>query len=78
MANNAPTFGLWYDFRQRLPFVERYDDFYAQCLEKISEGESPGFTDVWLSKHYFVNDRYFPSPLVATEVAPKVCEVVRT
>ncbi len=61
---NAPTFGLWYDFRQKLPFTERYEDFYAECLEEIEEGERLGFTDVWLSEHHFVDDGYLPSPLV--------------
>lgn len=72
------TFGLWYDFRQQLPFTERYDDFYAQCLEEISEGERLDFTDAWLSRHHFANDGYLPSPLVAAEVAMKVREMVQT
>jgi len=62
--DSTPTFGLWYDFRQQLPFTERYDEFYAQCLEEISEGERLGFTDVWLSEHHFGDDGYLPSPLV--------------
>ena len=36
-SGNPPTFGLWYDFRQRLPFTEKYEDFYAECLEEIKE-----------------------------------------
>jgi probable F420-dependent oxidoreductase len=60
----APTFGLWYDFRQKLPFTEKYEDFYAECLEEIEEGERLGFTGVWLSEHHFVDDGYLPSPLV--------------
>ena len=63
-SSNPPTFGLWYDFRQRLPFTEKYEDFYAECLEEIEEGERLGFTDVWLSEHHFVDDGYLPSPLV--------------
>jgi alkanesulfonate monooxygenase SsuD/methylene tetrahydromethanopterin reductase-like flavin-dependent oxidoreductase (luciferase family) len=55
----APTFGLWYDFRQRLPLGD-----YAECLEEIEEGETLGFTGVWLSEHHFVDDGYLPSPLV--------------
>jgi hypothetical protein len=27
----APTFGLWYDFRQKLPLGD-YARFYAECL----------------------------------------------
>ena len=60
---SAPTFGLWYDFRQRLPLGD-YARFYAECLEEIEEGEALGFTGVWLSEHHFVDDGYLPSPLV--------------
>jgi alkanesulfonate monooxygenase SsuD/methylene tetrahydromethanopterin reductase-like flavin-dependent oxidoreductase (luciferase family) len=59
----APTFGLWYDFRQRLPLGD-YARFYAECLEEIEEGETLGLTGVWLSEHHFVDDGYLPSPLV--------------
>ena len=59
----APTFGLWYDFRQRLP-LEDYERFYAECFEEIEESERLGFTGVWLSEHHFVEDGYLPSPLV--------------
>jgi alkanesulfonate monooxygenase SsuD/methylene tetrahydromethanopterin reductase-like flavin-dependent oxidoreductase (luciferase family) len=59
----APTFGLWYDFRQKLPLGD-YARFYAECLEEIEEAESLGFTGVWLSEHHFVDDGYLPSPLV--------------
>ena len=58
-----PTFGLWYDFRQRLPLGD-YARFYAECLEEIEEGERLGFAGVWLSEHHFVDDGYLPSPLV--------------
>ncbi len=59
----GPTFGLWYDFRQRLPLGD-YAAFYAECLEEIEEGERLGFTGAWLSEHHFVDDGYLPSPLV--------------
>ena len=58
-----PTFGLWYDFRQRLPLTD-YAAFYAECLEEIEEGERLGYEGVWLSEHHFVDDGYLPSPLV--------------
>ena len=61
--DNAPTFGLWYDFRQKPPLGD-YERFYAECLEEIEEGERLGFPDVWLSEHHFVDDGYLPSPLV--------------
>lgn len=59
----APTFGLWYDFRQRLP-LRSYERFYAECFEEIEESERLGFTGLWLSEHHFVDDGYLPSPLV--------------
>jgi alkanesulfonate monooxygenase SsuD/methylene tetrahydromethanopterin reductase-like flavin-dependent oxidoreductase (luciferase family) len=62
-VNDGPTFGLWHDFRQKLPLGD-YARFYAECLEEIEEGESLGFTGVWLSEHHFVDDGYLPSPLV--------------
>lgn len=64
MNDYVPTFGLWYDFRQQLPFTSDYQSFYAECLEEIEEGERLGFTDTWLSEHHFVDDGYLPSPLV--------------
>lgn len=64
MNGDGPTFGLWYDFRQRPPLGD-YASFYAECLEEIEEGERLGFTGVWLSEHHFVDDGYLPSPLVA-------------
>ena len=70
----APTFGLWYDFRQKLPPGD-YARFYAECLEEIEEGESLGLTGVWLSEHHFVDDGYLPSPLV---VAAAIAARTRT
>jgi alkanesulfonate monooxygenase SsuD/methylene tetrahydromethanopterin reductase-like flavin-dependent oxidoreductase (luciferase family) len=63
VRGDAPTFGLWYDFRQKPP-LGNYAWFYAECLEEIEEGERLGFTDVWLSEHHFVDNGYLPSPLV--------------
>ena len=61
--NDVPTFGLWYDFRQKLPLGD-YARFYAECLEEIEEVERLGFAGVWLSEHHLVDDGYLPSPLV--------------
>lgn len=69
----APTFGLWDDFRQKVPPGD-YARFYAACLEEIEEGERLGFTGVWLSEHHLVDDGYPPSPLV---VAPRVRGAVK-
>ena len=75
MDNGVPTFGLWYDFRQRLPLGD-YARFYAECLEEIEEGERLGFAGVWLSEHHFVDDGYLPSPLVvAAAIAARTSSI---
>ncbi len=79
-SGDSPSFGLWYDFRQRLPPGD-----YAECLEALDGGESLGVTGAFLSEHHFVDDGYLPSPLVVaaavaartkTKVAPRVREAV--
>ena len=72
----APTFGLWYDFRQKPPLGD-YARFYAECLEEIEEGERLGFTGVWLSEHHFVDDGYLPSPLVVAAAIAARTERIR-
>ena len=62
-GSTVPTFGLWYDFRQRPP-LEDYARLYAECLEEIEEAERLGYAGVWLSEHHFVDDGYLPTPLV--------------
>nr|MDQ3376721.1 LLM class flavin-dependent oxidoreductase [Actinomycetota bacterium] len=72
---DGPSFGLWYDFRQRLPLGD-YAAFYGECLEEIEEGERLGFTGAWLSEHHFVDDGYLPSPLVvAAAVAARTSTI---
>jgi hypothetical protein len=59
-SGGGPSFGLWYDFRQKLPLGD-YAAFYAECLEEIEEEERLGFTGAsWLSGHHFVDDGYLP------------------
>lgn len=62
-SENSPTFGFWYEFRQKPP-LGYYERFCTECLEEIEEGKRLGFTDVWLSEHHFVDDGYLPSSLV--------------
>ena len=73
---SAPTFGLWYDFRQKPPLGD-YARLYAECLQEIEEGERLGFTGVWLSEHHFVDDGYLPSPLVVAAAIAARTERVR-
>lgn len=74
-VGDGPSFGLWYDFRQRLPLGD-YAAFYGECLEEIEEGERLGFAGVWLSEHHFVDDGYLPSPLVvASAVAARTSTI---
>jgi probable F420-dependent oxidoreductase len=75
LDNGVPTFGLWYDFRQRPPLGD-YTRFYEECLEEIEEGERLGFAGVWLSEHHFVDDGYLPSPLVlAAAIAARTSRI---
>lgn len=62
----APTFGVWYDFRQQKQ--DNYDKFYAECLEEIVAAEKLGYTHCWLSEHHFVEDGYLPSQHVMAGV----------
>ncbi|MEW6635573.1 MAG: LLM class flavin-dependent oxidoreductase [Actinomycetota bacterium] len=76
LNDKVPTFGLWYDFRQRPP-LEDYARFYAECLEEIEEAERLGYSGVWLSEHHFVDDGYLPSPLVvAAAIAARTSRIV--
>jgi alkanesulfonate monooxygenase SsuD/methylene tetrahydromethanopterin reductase-like flavin-dependent oxidoreductase (luciferase family) len=75
LDNGVPTFGLWYDFRQRPPLGD-HARFYEECLEEIEEGERLGFAGVWLSEHHFVDDGYLPSPLVvAAAIAARTARI---
>ncbi|MEM7097711.1 MAG: LLM class flavin-dependent oxidoreductase [Pseudomonadota bacterium] len=58
------NFGLWYDFRNPLPWQEPFDAFYTGTLAQIREAEDMGFDSIWLTEHHFCEDGYTPSPLV--------------
>jgi alkanesulfonate monooxygenase SsuD/methylene tetrahydromethanopterin reductase-like flavin-dependent oxidoreductase (luciferase family) len=72
----VPTFGLWYDFRQRPPLGD-CARFYAECMEEIEESERLGYEGVWLSEHHFVDDGYLPSPLVVAAAVAARTERMR-
>jgi len=59
--NNAPTFGLWYDFRNP---AQSLGSLYRDTLDQIVWAEHLGFRSVWLSEHHFAEDDYACSPLV--------------
>jgi alkanesulfonate monooxygenase SsuD/methylene tetrahydromethanopterin reductase-like flavin-dependent oxidoreductase (luciferase family) len=44
LVGKGPTFGLWYDFRQKLPPGD-YARLYAECLEEIEEVYIGAFAD---------------------------------
>ena len=62
---SAPVnFGLWYDFRNPLPWRRPFEVLYQAALDQISWAETLGFDSVWLTEHHFTDDGYTPSPLV--------------
>jgi alkanesulfonate monooxygenase SsuD/methylene tetrahydromethanopterin reductase-like flavin-dependent oxidoreductase (luciferase family) len=63
MASNI-NYGLWYDFRNPLPWRQEYETFYAERLQQIADAEALGFSSCWLTEHHFCEDGYTPSPLV--------------
>jgi hypothetical protein len=69
----VPTFGLWYDFRQRLPLGD-YARFYAACLEEIEAAERLGFTGLPGVTHEqaLTNMRR-----LASQVAPRIRDAVK-
>ncbi len=76
-VDGALTFGLWYDLRQETPFVEKSEDFSAEC-PCIEERKRLDFTGVWLSRllgasreQALANMRLF-----ASEVAQRVRRVL--
>jgi hypothetical protein len=68
----VPTFGLWYDFRQKLPLGD-YARFCAECLEAPYDhlcfwGRLPGVTH----EQGLANMRLF-----ASRVVPRVSAAVK-
>ena len=59
-----PTFGIWHDFRQALPWSIDWGTFYRECLDEVVAAERLGFAQVWLTENHFVDDGYLASPMV--------------
>jgi alkanesulfonate monooxygenase SsuD/methylene tetrahydromethanopterin reductase-like flavin-dependent oxidoreductase (luciferase family) len=70
------TFGILHDFRQPLPHTVGYADFYAECLDEVTEAERLGFRTVWLCEHHLTPDGMPPSPLVlAAAIAARTTRI---
>jgi alkanesulfonate monooxygenase SsuD/methylene tetrahydromethanopterin reductase-like flavin-dependent oxidoreductase (luciferase family) len=61
---SAPSFGLWYDFRNPTQYAQPVGQLYRDTLDQIVWAESLGFGSVWLSEHHFAPDDYASSPLI--------------
>ncbi len=59
-----PTFGIWHDFRQVLPWSLDWATFYRECLDEVVAAERLGFAQVWLTENHFVDDGYLSAPMV--------------
>jgi probable F420-dependent oxidoreductase len=57
-------FGLWYAFRNPLPWPTSFESLYGDVIDQIAWAETIGYDDVWLTEHHFVEDGHAPSPLV--------------
>ncbi len=59
---NRPTnLGVWYDFRNPLPWRIPWQQLYNETFDQASWAEELGFNSVWLSEHHFTDDGYMPS-----------------
>jgi alkanesulfonate monooxygenase SsuD/methylene tetrahydromethanopterin reductase-like flavin-dependent oxidoreductase (luciferase family) len=63
MTSTAPTFGLWYDFRNPAQWYTPAGALYRESLDQIAWAESIGFGSAWVSEHHFAEDNYCSSPL---------------
>jgi alkanesulfonate monooxygenase SsuD/methylene tetrahydromethanopterin reductase-like flavin-dependent oxidoreductase (luciferase family) len=62
----AFDFGLWYTFRNPLPWQRPSDEVYDGLLEHIVAMEAAGYDTIWLSEHHFSEDGYLPALAVMT------------
>ncbi len=63
MPRRPLRFCLFYDFRNPLAWRQDPAALYGKTLDQIVRGEQPGWDDVWVSEHHFVEDDYLPSTL---------------
>ncbi|MEU0468870.1 LLM class flavin-dependent oxidoreductase [Amycolatopsis sp. NPDC006131] len=63
MTSNAPTFGLWYDFRNPAQWRQPLGALYRDSIDQAVWAEQLGFGSAWLSEHHFAEDDYASSPL---------------
>lgn len=75
MNDIAPTFGLWYDFRNPPQWHRSFTSLYREVLDQIAWAESLGLGSVWLTEHHFCEDGYTPSPFA---LAAAIGERTRT
>src|SRR6478736_10353643 len=59
----APTFGLWYDYRNPAAWRKPAGELYRHSIDQAVWAEQLGFGSVWLSEHHFADDDYAsPTP----------------
>ena len=72
----APTFGLWYDFRNPPQYAQPIGQLYRDTLDQVVWAEQIGFRSVWLSEHHFAPDDYACSPLItAASIGARTTEM---
>ncbi|KAA0086663.1 LLM class flavin-dependent oxidoreductase [Mycolicibacterium sp. P9-64] len=64
----APTFGLWYDYRNPTQWKTPAGELYRRSIDQAVWAEQLGFGSVWLSEHHFADDDYASSPLMMAAV----------
>jgi hypothetical protein len=89
LVTNAtvPTFGLWYDLRQKPPLGDYARLFYAECFEEIEEAERIArlYEEApydhfcfWARLPGLTHEQALESMrLFASEVAPRVRDAVK-
>lgn len=72
IASQAPTFGLWYDFRNPHRWHRPIGTLYRESVDQVVWAEQLGFRSAWVSEHHFTDDNYASSPLtIAATIAAR-------